>query len=330
MKFLIEGIGSIGQRHYKNLVSLGHEVAILRSSNNIRPFVKDFFESQEKIGKPVQAFYDLDTAINEFAPNALVVANPNHLHFSSALKAAQKGLHIFIDKPVSHTQKGLDRLKKLVSRKKLVVMVGYNLRFHPLLFAMKRMVELREIGNVISAQIEVGENIVDWHPWEDYRDTYAPYIKSGGGSLLCFSHDIDYLYWILGMPQKIFSAGGKVTPLAGDAEDLVQALFKFKKGVTATMHIDYFQRPKVRTFKIIGTKKTLVWDAYKSLTVYDHESGNTDTINPPQGFDRNVMFIDEMKHFVRCIEKKQKPLIPINEGEDVLMIVDGIKKALKK
>jgi len=54
-----------------------------------------------------------------------------------SLQAARAGKHLFIEKPVATTLDGIDELQELVTRKKLVAMVGYNLRLHPLLKKMK-------------------------------------------------------------------------------------------------------------------------------------------------------------------------------------------------
>ena len=207
-------------------------------------------------------------------------------------------------------------------------MVGYNLRFHPLLARIKSILDSGEAGRVISAAVEVGENIIDWHPWEDYRETYAPWIRSGGGALLCFSHDIDYLYWLLGKPEVVHAAGGKVTPLEGDAEDLVEALWKYTGGPVANLHIDYWQRPKVRTLKIVAQKKTLLWDAYANLAMWNHETGEKVVEEVPAGFERNAMFVDEIKHFVHCIETAAAPLTSIAEGREVLDIITTMKESL--
>lgn len=328
MRFLVQGIGSIGQRHYRNLITLGHEVAIVRSNPSKRPFVEAFFADERAHGREPEVFLSLQEAVKEYAPAALVVAVPNHLHLAAAKEALESGLHVFIEKPVHHTLEGIDHLIALARERGKAVMVGYNMRFHPLLVRVKSMLADGECGKVVSASVEVGENIADWHPWEDYRDTYAPYIRSGGGSLLCFSHDIDYLYWLLGSPQRISAAGGKVTPLEGDAEDLVQGLWHYADGKTAIVHIDYWQRPKVRTLKIIGTRKTLVWDAYAALTIWDHESGEKEVVEVPAGFERNHMFIEEMRHFVACIEEGRAPGISLEDGREVVSLVEQMKKAI--
>ena len=325
MKFLICGIGSIGQRHYKNLVALGHEVAVLRSGVSTQyhqSFLEEFFKGEKEHGREVQRFFNWEEALSVFNPEAIFVTNPNSHHLSLAIPAAEARKHIFIEKPVASRLDGLSKLEELQRKNKLVVTVGYNFRFHPLLQKMKELCEGGVIGKIIAANVEMGENIEDWHPWEDYRESYAPWKEGGGGVTLCFSHDIHYLYWFLGMPHKIQAIGGKLTSLGGDAEDVVKALLEFENGAIASLHLDYWQRPPRRSFEILGAEGKMIWDYYsKTLTLLPHRKGAEPEIwTDPEGFDRNSMFIDEVKNFIDAIKKNQEPAITLREGRDVLKI----------
>ncbi len=320
MKFLVCGIGSIGQRHYKNILSLGHEAAVFRSTREQRPFVKKFIDEQAAAGNTVQMYYDLSEALATYKPDAVFVTNPNHLHMEPAIAAVTAGCHVFIEKPVSHTLDNLDTLQRVAEKKNLKVMVGYNLRFHPLLQTMKKMFDDGDIGAALQCRVEVGENIEDWHPWENYLETYAPHRKSGGGVVLCFSHDIDYLYWFLGKPQRIQSWAGHVSSLGGDAEDMCEAIWDFGNNKVASVHLDYFQRPPVRTFKIIGEKGTLTWNYHEQTLSIDMQDKNRRVLKTPETFERNTMFVDEVTSFIKAIEQDTATVIPLEQGIDVLKI----------
>jgi predicted dehydrogenase len=248
----------------------------------------------------------------------------------TALLAARAGQNIFIEKPLTHNMDGLEELKALAEKKNLKIMIGYNLRWHPLLKKMKAMVAKGAIGQPLSAHIEMGENIEDWHPWEDYRQAYAAYKKGGGGAVLCFSHDIDYLYWFFGMPEKIQAVGGKITPLSGDAEDMVKALLEYKNKFIVSLHLDYWQRPPKRYFEIIGTTGKITWDYYtKNLTLVSRDNNTAPIVyTVPDNFDRNDMFIDETKDFIAALGNKSDVPVPLREGIDVLDISLGIKKQI--
>lgn len=331
MRFLICGIGSIGQRHYKNLRSLGHEVALFRAGGGANaPFIQKFLSEEKSAGREVKAYYNFQEAVDDFKPHAAFITNPNSRHLETALLSAKSGLHLFIEKPLSYNKKDIKELITLAEKKNLKIMIGYNLRWHPLLIKMKTMVADGKIGHPICANIEMGENIEDWHPWEDYREAYAAYKQGGGGAVLCFSHDIDYLYWFFGMPEKIQAVGGKITPLGGDAEDMVKVLLEYKNKFITSLHLDYWQRPPRRFFEIIGTKGKLTWDYYaKTLTMIFRDNNISPVVHHvPENFDRNDMFIDEAKDFIAALENKKEVAIPLQEGIDVLEISLGIKKQI--
>ncbi len=332
MRFLICGIGSIGQRHYRNLKSLGHELALFRTGGGANaPFIDKFLSEEKSAGRQVKTYYNFQEAINDFNPDAVFITNPNSKHMEIALMAARAGRNLFIEKPLSHNREGLDELRSLIEEKNLKVMIGYNLRWHPLLKKMKLMVEDGEIGQPICANIEMGENIEDWHPWEDYRQAYAAYKNGGGGAVLCFSHDIDYLYWFFGMPQTVHAVGGKITPLGGDAEDMVKALLEYTNKLIVSLHLDYWQRPPKRFFEIIGAKGKITWDYYaKNLTLVSRDNNSvTKEYTVPDTFDRNDMFIAEIKDFISALNDERDVPVPLQEGIDVLEISLGIKKQIR-
>jgi len=329
MKFLICGIGSIGQRHYKNLVSLGHDGAIFRSRKNVTPHIKKFLTEEKKQKREVKIFFDLEKAIQEFNPDAVFVTNPTSLHAETALKSARLGCHVFIEKPVSHDLKRLNILQKIAKKKNLKIMIGYNFRFHPLLQKMKKLVDMGTIGKPISAQVEAGENVEDWHPWENYKKTYSVNKKLGGGVVLSFSHDIDYLYWFFGMPKVVASSGGKLTPLLGDAEDMVESLLEFPNKAIASLHLDFWQRPKKRTFDLIGAKGEMSLDFETGiLQVSQGKIGKKKIFKAPSGFERNSMYIEEAKSFIQSIKKNTEPEACLAQGIDVLKIALKIKKKI--
>ncbi len=331
MKFLVCGLGSIGQRHYRNLRSLGHEAAVFRRGGGANAaFINKFLDGEQAAGRPVKIYNDLEEALACFDPHAVFVTNPNSRHMEVALRAARRGKNLFIEKPLSHTLEGTEELRLLTVEKRLKVMVAYNLRWHPLLKKMKGMVAQGAIGQPVAAHVEMGENIEDWHPWEDYRQAYAAYQSGGGGAVLCFSHDIDYLYWFFGKPEKTYAVGGKITPLGGDAEDMVKALLQYKNQMIVSLHLDYWQRPPKRSFEIIGTKGRVLWDYYaKNLTLYPRAQGSAATVFPlPDTFDRNDMFLDEIKDFIAALKGGKEVSIPLQEGVDVLQMSLDIKREI--
>jgi len=310
MKFLICGIGSIGQRHYTNLRELGHEVAVCRSGKGgyNEEFIKKFFIDEEDQGRPVKVYTDISTALNIWDPTAVFICTPNFAHIDLALIAARRKKHLFIEKPLSHNLLDLNALQALCKENNLVTMVGYNLRFHSSVGVFHDYVEKGECGQPLSCHVD----IVDWHPWENYAHSYGPWKQKGGGVVLCMSHDIDYLYWFFGKPKGIHAIGGKLTELVGDAEDTVKVLFDYENGLIVSLDMDYWQKPSVRTIKLLGKKRNALLDYYQFE--WDKAWDNS--------------FVREVKEFISAIEEERPSAIPLQQGRDVLEICLEIKRQI--
>lgn len=148
MKFLVTGLGSIGQRHVRNLRALlgdGIDIIAYRS-RGLDLIIKE--DMTAEFGIPpeqrysIKTFTELNMALAE-KPDAVLVANPTSLHISTALAAAEHGCHLFIEKPLSNSLDGVSRLLDVVDRENLIVLVGYQLRFHPALKLISQMLQKR-------------------------------------------------------------------------------------------------------------------------------------------------------------------------------------------
>ncbi len=328
MKFLITGLGSIGQRHYRNLLALGAgDIFVYRTGRGANP---DFIAAFIKKFQPT-IFYDLEKALT-LKPDAVIITNPTALHISIARRALESGAHVFTEKPLAHRLEGLETLIDEAKKKRLVGYVGYNFRFHPLLRKMKQWLDTGKIGRPVSAHAEIGEYLPDWHPWEDYRKTYAARDDLGGGVVLTQSHELDYLYWFFGKPKRLVAFGGRKSDLDIDVEDLAQAVIEFKSGLIATLSMDYLERPPKRRFEVVGTKGRMIWDYQdKTLSFLPFKQKAVPRIRrESKGFERNTMFLEELKHFLRCIRGKEKPLVDFGTGREVLRMALAIKDSITK
>lgn len=338
MKALFCGLGSIGQRHLRNLRTLcGDSVEVLAyrargSSPVLNPnmTVRAAPDQLEGIYS-IRSFTDLDAALAE-RPEIVFVTNPNTLHLPVATAAARAGCHLFIEKPLSHSLDGVDELVRLVKENNLIAFVAYQFRFHPGLKLIKRMLDEGRLGNLVGAHIVNGEYLPDWHPYEDYRDTHPARRDLEGGSLRIQTHEIDYALWLFGMPKQVFAVGGHLTHLEVDVEDSVSILLRCEpqgKPLPVHIHLDYAQRPPQRVCEVVGDAGKVRFDYYADqVTFHDHGSGIVETYNLAK-FERNQMFIDELQHFLDCVEGKTQPLISLNEGIDSLRVSLAADESLR-
>jgi predicted dehydrogenase len=315
MKFLIAGLGSIGRRHFRNLLALGErDILLYRTHQATLP-------DNELIGFPVET--DFQAALSHH-PDAVIISNPTSLHLDLAILAAKSGCHILLEKPVSHTMERLDVLELAVQQNGVKVLVGYQFRFHPGLQQVKRILDSAAIGELLSARAHWGEYLPNWHPWEDYKLGYAARPELGGGVVLTLSHPLDYLHWFMGDVASVWSLishRGMNLPV----EDMAEIGLCFRNGSIGGLHLDYNQRPPSHTLEIMGTRGTIRWDNADGITRLstvglDDQAGPWQDFSPPAGFERNWIFLDELRHFCDVVLGKVEPICNLQDGIKVLQL----------
>ena len=204
------------------------------------------------------------------------------------------------------------------------------MRFHDGIKLMKELIEKNEIGRIFSAIVENGSFMPDWHPWEDYQNSYASKKQLGGGVVLTQIHEIDYLHWFFGKVDEVFSYTDKLSDLQLDVEDYSGSLLKFKNKIIVELHLDYFQKPPVRKCKIIGTKGKIIWNWDNNhLQVFKNKQNKFLTKHIDKKYDRNKMYVAELEYFLNCVKKKKIPMNNVIEAYEVQKIALAIKNSSK-
>lgn len=316
MKVLIIGYGSIGKRHVKNILNLGHEV-IIYSKQKINKL------SNEKI----IVYNNLKDCLSE-SPKIAVITNITSLHVPIAIKLAKNNINLFIEKPLSNSNKNIKNLLHIIKQKKIITMVGCNLRFHECIIKIKKIISTQRLGRIISVQVESGSYLPDWHPYENYSKSYASRKELGGGVVLTCIHEIDYLYWFFGKVKEVFSITGKFSELKINVEDLSAISMNFQNGIIAEVHLDYFQRPEIRRCKIIGTKGTIYWDSVKNQVLfYDISKKKWKNELALKSFNLNNMYLKEIRYFLKCVKERKQTMNSVTNAAEVLDIALKIKSS---
>lgn len=333
MKVLFVGLGSIGQRHLRNLRQLkGDKVDIraLRASHHT-DYIQD---GTAKSGVLLHELYqfstvtDLDLALRD-KPDIVFITNPTSLHMQVALKAAARGCHLFIEKPLSHSDDDVDELARLVAAKGLVAMVGFQSRYHPIVKDIKQRIEDPAFGNVISAHLEWGTFMPNHHPYEDYRVGYAANQSLGGGVTLGLSHDIDLMHHFFGFPQQVFALGGKLSRLEMDTDDTLTALLGYARPhgvVPVSLCLSYAQTKELRRYRIQFDRCTLLGDMVANDLQLFGSSGTLIDRKSYPDLDRNDLFIEELRDFLQAVERRGQPTISFQSILESHRLVMWIKK----
>jgi predicted dehydrogenase len=168
--------------------------------------------------------------------------------------------------------------------------------------------------------------LTQWHPWEDYRQGYAARADLGGGVIVTLTHPLDYLRYLLGDVDALWSFNGHVSPLEVDVEDIAEIGLNFANGAVGGVHVNYFQRPPVHRLEIVGTNGTLRWDNadgmlhfYRMPATFGSFSDNPpapvlESFSPPEGFERNQLFVAQTRHFIEVVRGGKEPICSLEDG----------------
>jgi predicted dehydrogenase len=310
MRFLIAGLGSIGRRHLRNLQTLGERDVVLYHTG------RSSLPEDELSGYAVET--DLNAAL-AYHPDAVIVANPTALHLEVAIPAARAGCSLLLEKPVSNSLDGLEELQKALDEGGGKAVVGFQFRFNPGLRKAAEVLAQGRLGVPLSARAHWGEYLPAWHPWEDYRRSYSARKDLGGGVVLTLCHPLDYLRWLLGEVQSLWAFAGHLSELQIGVEDTAEIGLRFANGSLASVHLDYNQQPPQHYMDIVCSGGTLRWTyANAALRVFDAQLDLWESFLAPIGFERNTMFMDELRHFIDVARGTTEPLCTLEDGRRAL------------
>ncbi|MCB2213797.1 Gfo/Idh/MocA family oxidoreductase [bacterium] len=323
MKFLIAGLGSIGRRHLRNLVALGERDILLYRTH------KSTLPDEELDGFPV--VIDLEAALAH-KPDAVIVANPTALHLDVAIPAAMAGCHLLLEKPVAgELNSRVKTLQKVVAGSGVKTLVGFQFRFHPILRKIRDLIQTEQLGRPLSFRAHWGEYLPDWHPWEDYRQGYAARADLGGGVVNTLSHPLDYVRWLFGEVASVTALTGHISDLGLDVEDTAEIALGFTSGLIGSVHLDYVQRPPSHWLTINFEKGQVRWDnATGQAKVYAVNLGEWETLSPPGDFERNQLFLEEIRHFIALIRGGVDSRCSLGDGVRALQMTEAVHQSVRE
>jgi predicted dehydrogenase len=98
-----------------------------------------------------------------------------------------------------------------------------------------------------------------------------------------------------------------------------------------SLHLGYNQQPPAHWLEIVGTQGTLRWDnADGILHIYRAAQKIWEEITPPDGFERNTMFLDEMQHFLSVVRGEASPLCTLEDGKRALQLAMDAHRSSKQ
>lgn len=298
MRVLIVGLGSIAKKHIAALRKLEDpQIFALRSSVDSEDY------------ENVTNLYSLEE-VGEIDFDFFLISNPTAKHFGALTELIKFNKPLFVEKPLFSTVGFREsKLVREIMDRGIISYVGCSLRFHDSLKEIKKITSGLRVNEVNSYS---GSYLPDWRPGQDFRKSYSANEDMGGGVHIDLIHELDYLYWMFGKPDKSTSRSSSKSSLEINAVDYANYVWEYK-GFNACIILNYYRRDTKRTLEVVTAEATFLVDLLN----------NTIFRNGKEIFSSGQTLVDtfevQMEFFINNIlEKKVTNFNSVDEAYKIL------------
>ncbi len=298
-----------------------------------------------------QIYTDYNELLDSAEIDIIDICTPNFLHAEIATAALKKDKHVFCEKPEAVTIENILKLKETVEQTDRLFMAMRNNRFlNPSLF-LKKLSDQGELGEVYAVRCG----------WVRRRGIpgrggwFTNKKLSGGGVLIDLGvHMIDLAYWLMGSPTPTTVTGSTYSKFAEntarpdssnskfgvkdaagvfDVEDTARGYVRFASGASLSLEFSWAANiEKERKFiEIMGTKAGAYWNyPDREIKLFSERNGITAQEIPNINFQDGAGRQENIKHFVDCLLGRTQLSYNIDQGIDVIKIINGIYQSAVK
>lgn len=300
---LILGCGSVGRRHINNMLKFNYNIHGFDTNYDRLNIVKNkIFNFENCLNKPW---------------DGVVICSPPSCHIQQAIPFLKNNIPLFMEKPLSTSLTSSLLINNLANEQNFLM--GYTYRFWKPIIQLKKLIESNEIGQILHINACIAANLIDWHPYEDYRSFFMSKKELGGGALLDESHILDIVLWFFGFPKSVFANIRKISNLDINTDDNVDVILYYDK-FNIVIHLDLYSRPHKKNITITGENGNLIWNFDRIIIEKEAKEEILFEI------DRNDMFIEAIEYFNKLINKNLiNTYSTYQDGCNVMKLIEFIR-----
>jgi predicted dehydrogenase len=309
-RVVIVGVGSIGERHLRCFQRTGRcDLAFVEVNPDLRRTVAERYA--------VTAFPDLDAALAQ-PPSVAVIATPAPSHVSIATRLAEAGIHVLIEKPLSTTLDGIDRLRDVVRQQRVAAAIAYVYRVHPALVAVRKALSDGRFGKPVQLVSVGGQHFPTYRP--AYRSIYYTDRAAGGGAIQdALTHVLNAGEWLVGPIDRILADAAHQVLEGVEVEDTVHVLTR-QGPVLGCYSLNQHQAPNEFTLTVICERGTVRCEFHENRWRWMTEPGGTWHDEPTGALERDTLFVSQANRFLDAIEGKAEPPCSLEDGIHTLRV----------
>ena len=324
----IWGAGWVTTEHLRGWIDNPHSRVVAMGSRRAEQVRERL--SEAGIQDDADVYTSLDEILERKDIDAISICLPSHLQAEAAIKSAAAGKHLFIEKPMAMTLEELRQVRDAVRKARVKTVVGFVLRWNPLIQIAKNLVADGSLGKIIYGRFGYLHEAGPWHSaWEWMRK-----LETGGTvTLLGGCHAIDTMRYLMGQEVAevtAFSTRGHRTDF--EYEPTLAGLIRFEDGALA--HLTASQEihmPYVFPVELMGSLGALrdgkLWS--------EKLKGQTDwvpipTVLPDSGHVAHHPFKDEIDHLVDCVLNDQESHVSAEDAVKTHEVVFALDTSAEK
>lgn len=261
-----------------------------------------------------EALTDYQSLLGQVDVVSIVV--PTSLHYTVAKDFLQTGSHVLVEKPITVTVEQADELIDIAKQHNLVLQVGHLERFNPAIMGL---------GNMESKPIFI----------ETHRlSPFNPRANDVSVVLDLMIHDIDIILALVDSEVDRMEACG--TAVLTQGTDIANARLTFKNGCVANVTASRISMKMERKMRMFKPCSYISVD-FQNRVLTKHRTGKKEMfpgipeiLTEESVFENGDALLEEIKHFIHCIQTGDKPLVPGEAGRKALATAIAITQLLKK
>lgn len=327
MNFLVVGLGSMGKRRVRCLKALGHGGIFgfdLRADRRK--------ETEDRYG--IRTFADINAALDETSPHALIVSVPPDVHHVYMKLAAARRIHFFVEASVTDTD--MAAIARDSAAAGIVAAPSATLRFHPGVRRIRELVRGGSLGKISNVLYHCGQYLPDWHTYEKVSEYYVSNPVTGGAREIV-PFELTWLADIFGLPQKVSGNVRKTIEIEGAEwiDDTYNCLLDYGDFL-ATLTVDVVSRCATRRLTVNGSAKQLYWDWSRNcVELYEPAKAKWESVayktgKAEEGYNENIgenMYVDELRCFIDATLGKGRFVNTLADDHAVLKVLYAVEQA---
>jgi len=322
------GCGRISKNHLESIKALKDELKLIAVCDIIEERAREAAEKYNAV-----AYTDYDEILKRDDIDLISICTPSGMHPEHGIKAAQRGWHVIVEKPMAITLEAADALIKACDDNHVQLFVVKQNRLNTTMQLLKHSIEKERFGKIYLVQSNVfWQRPQSYYDQAKWRGTWE---FDGGSFMNQASHYIDALYWLIG-PVDYVMAETATMARKIETEDTGVAILKFRNGIIGTVNVTMLTFPKnyEGSITILGEKGTVKVGgvAVNRIEKWEFEEYDDDdrlivesNYNPPNVY--GLGHIPYYKNVIAALNGKADPDTDGRSGRKSLEIILAIYKS---